>query len=212
MHLPVRLIIADDHALFIEGLALLFKDEQDFEVVTIANDGKELLRLLPQYPADVVLLDINMPRLNGLETARFIKQAHPALKIILLSTYNEEHLVQKAKTLDVHGYLLKTTNKAELLHTIRSVAGGATCFPNRLHTPTNEFEVHDSFLKQHSITKRESEILYLIKEGHTNQQIAQHLSLSIYTIETHRKNIMQKLGLKSTAALYKFLHEQPDNR
>jgi two-component system, NarL family, nitrate/nitrite response regulator NarL len=205
MSATISLIIADDHTLFIDGLKLLLKDEPDLRVVDIANDGKELLSLLPNNKADIVLLDINMPNLNGLDAARFVKQSFPALKIIMLSTYNDGHLVEKAKALGAHGYLLKTTNKEELLQTIRLVAAGQACFPYRQPLAKNEFDDNDTFLKKFNMTKRELEILQLIKTESTNQQIADKLFLSIYTIETHRKNIMQKLNLKSPVALHKFI-------
>lgn len=202
----INLVIADDHKLFIDGLCSLLKDEADMHIMDIANDGKELLSILQSVKPDIVLLDINMPGLNGLEAAKYIKQSHPSLKIIMLSTYNDEHLVDKSKSLGANGYLLKTTDKEELLQTIRLVWAGQACFPYRLPKTVNEFD-NDSFLKQFNLTKRELEILKLIKKEYTNQQIADELFLSIYTVETHRKNIMQKLNLKSPLALHKFLGE-----
>ncbi len=207
MSATIKLIIADDHNLFIDGLKLLIKDEPDMQVTEIANDGRELLSLLPGRNADIVLLDINMPNLNGLDAARFIKQSYPSLKIIMLSTYNDEHLVEKAKTLGANGYLLKTTNREELLQTIRLVASGQACFPYRQPFAKSGFDDNDNFLKQFNLTKLELEILQLIKTEATNQQIAKKLFLSIYTVETHRKNIMQKLNLHSPVALYKFISE-----
>ena len=203
----IQLIIADDHQLFIDGLKLLLKDEADIHVTAIANDGKELLDILEKYSADIVLLDINMPVLNGLDAARIIKQSHPLLKIILLSTYNDDHLVAKAKSIGANGYLLKTTNKDELLQTIRLVNNGQACFPYRQPAVKNDFDGNDHFLKQFNLTRREIEIIQLIKNNQTNQQIANTLFLSIYTIETHRKNIMQKLSLGSPSALMKFIIE-----
>lgn len=205
MEVIIKLIIADDHNLFIDGLRLLLKDEPDLQVTDIASDGKELLSILPTAKADIILLDINMPNLNGLDTAHYIKQTYPALKIIMLSTYNDDHLVEKAKTLGTNAYLLKTTNKEELLQTIRLVALGQACFPYRQPFIKNNFDGNDDFLKQFNLTKRESEILLLIKANNTNQQIADKLFLSVYTVETHRKNIMQKLGLKNPSALIKFI-------
>lgn len=202
----INLVIADDHRLFADGLSSLLRDEADMYILDIANDGKELLSILQSVKPDIVLLDINMPGLNGLEAAKYIKQSHPLLKIIMLSTYNDEHLVDKSKSLGANGYLLKTTDKAELLQTIRLVWAGQACFPYRLPKTINKFG-NDDFLKQFNLTKRELEILMLIKKEHTNQQIADELFLSVYTVETHRKNIMQKLNLKSPLALHKFLGE-----
>jgi DNA-binding NarL/FixJ family response regulator len=203
----INIIIADDHTLFIDGLKQLLKDEGDMQLTDIANNGKELLEILVNNNPDIILLDINMPVLNGLEAARHIKQSYPGIKIILLSTYNDEHLIEKGKSFGVNGYLLKTTNKEELLQTIRLVNKGQACFPYRKPASRNEFDDNDHFLKQFNLTKREKEILLLLKKNHTNQQIADGLFLSIYTVETHRKNIMYKLGLSNPASLMKFMIE-----
>ena len=206
MH-TIKLIIADDHTLFINGLQLLLKDESWIEILDIANDGRELLDLLQKKQPDLVLLDINMPNINGLDASRFIKQSYPAIKLIILSTYNEEHLVEKAKQIGINGYLLKNSSRDELIQTINMVMNGHTSFPYFTPKEISAFDNADSFLKQFNLTKRELEIIQLIKDGYTNQQIAEKLILSIYTIETHRKNIMHKLDLKTPVALHKFIAE-----
>jgi two-component system, NarL family, nitrate/nitrite response regulator NarL len=203
----VNIIIADDHKLFINGLQLLIKNEGWIEIIDIAYDGKELLSILHKKVPDIILLDINMPILNGFSAVHHIRQSFPLMKIIFLSTYNELHLIEKAKSLGVNGYLLKNSNKEELFQAIQLVASGHTCFPYSLRKDTNEFDAADDFLKQFNITKRELEILGLIKTNITNQQIANKLFLSIYTVETHRKNIMQKLGLNTPGGLMKFIIE-----
>lgn len=203
----IQIIIADDHYLFVDGLKLLLKNETDIAIMDVAGNGKELLDILESATADVILLDINMPVINGLEAARMIRQRKPYLKLIILSTYNDGHLIEKAKSIGVNGYLLKTTNKDELLQTIRLVYTGHACFPYMQPGFKNEFDGNDSFLRQFNLTKRETEILQLLKQNFTNMQIAEQLFLSIYTVETHRKNIMQKLHLNSPAALMKFIIE-----
>ncbi|MBC7850983.1 MAG: response regulator transcription factor [Chitinophagaceae bacterium] len=207
MHNKISIMIADDHLLFIDGLVLLLNNEPDLQVIEVANDGKELLECIKQTEPDLVLLDINMPKLNGLDTARYIKQSNPNIKVIMLSTYNEDHLVEKAKSYGANGYLLKNSSKAELLQTIRLVAEGKSCFPYRLPREPTGFDGNDQFLKSFNLTKRETEILGLIKQNLTNKLIAEKLFLSVYTIETHRKNIMQKLGLGTPGALMKFIIE-----
>lgn len=147
------------------------------------------------------------PKLNGLDAIKFIKQSYRQVKLIMLSTYNEDHIVEKAKQLGANGYLLKNSNKNELLQTIQLVMNNQTSFPYRPPAVDSGFDKENSFLKQFNITKREKEILTLIKNGFTNSEMAGHLVLSIYTIETHRKNIMQKLGLKTPAALMKWILE-----
>lgn len=204
--MKVRLVIADDHELFIDGLQSLLRDEPDIEVVNTAKNGKELLHMLSLQKADLVLLDINMPAMNGLDAIRYLRQSFPLVKTIILSTYNDEHLIERAKSEGANGYLLKTTSKDELLQTIRVVAGGQACFPYRNAGQDQQFTANDDFLKSLNLTKREKEILLLLRDQLTNQQIADKLFLSVYTVETHRKNIMQKLGLKSPTALHKFIY------
>ena len=203
----INIIIADDHTLFINGLKLLLKEEPWIEVIDVANDGKELLDILTKTIPDLILLDINMPVLNGLDAARYIKQTHSSVKLIILSTYNEDHLIDKAKQAGVNGYLLKNSSKEDLLQTIRLVINNQSAFPYLEPKKENVFDKEDSFLKQFNLTKREAEIIILLKNNLTNQQIADQLFLSIYTVETHRKNIMQKLGLKTPGALMKFIIE-----
>lgn len=201
----IKLIIADDHLLFIDGLRSLLKNEERILIVDVANDGKELLSLLQGQMPDIILMDINMPKLNGLDATKLIKQNYPIIRIIILSTYNEDHLIEKSKEYGANGYLLKNCTKAELLQSIYLVSEGHSCFPYRSPTPSNEFDSSDSFLKSYDLTKRELEIIRLIKFDYTNQQIAEKLFLSIYTVETHRKNIMHKLGLKHPLTLIKFI-------
>ena len=204
----IKIIIADDHTLFISGLQLLLKAESWIEVIDIANNGKELLDILIKTKPDLILLDINMPGLNGLDTARIIRQSHSTIKIIILSTYNEGHLIDKAKQVGVNGYILKNSSRDELLQTISLVMNNKTSFPYLEPKEENIFDKEDHFLKQFNLTKRETEIISLLKNSCTNHEIADKLFLSIYTVETHRKNIMQKLGLKTPTALMKFMIEQ----
>ena len=112
---PVKIIIADDHKLFIDGLQLLLKDEPWIEIIDVANDGKELLDILSHNLPDIILLDINMPLLNGLDATVHIKRAYTQVKIVILSTYNEDHLIERAKKSGVNGYLLKTATRTNFL-------------------------------------------------------------------------------------------------
>jgi len=201
----IDLVIADDHKLFIEGLQSILDQHPDIEIADIAENGKELLEIVRKKKPDVILLDINMPVINGLEALKYIKREFSTVKVIMLSTYSEEHLVEKAKAQGANGYLLKNVNKADLVQTINLVYQGQSCFPYRMPAGQSLPDEADSFLKQFNITKRESEIIQLIKTGLTNQQMSEQLHLSIYTVETHRKNIMQKLKLRTPAELVKFI-------
>lgn len=202
----LSVIIADDHTLFINGLRMLLENEPEIEILNVAADGKELLGLLHTYTPDLVLLDINMPGINGLEALKRIKAYYPKIKVIMLSTYNEEQLIEKAKAGGADGYLFKNVDKTELLSAMHTVRQGGTHFPQKIsQVANNAFDEPDPFLKQFQLTKREMELLQLIKQNYTNQQMADKLFLSIYTVETHRKNIMQKLQLKNPVELTKFI-------
>lgn len=201
----LSVIIADDHTLFINGLCMLLQNEPDIEIMNIAASGKEVMGLLHTHNPHLILLDINMPGINGFEVLKRVKAYYPKIKVIMLSTYNEEHLIEKAKAEGANGYLFKNAEKSELLQTMRAVAQGQFCFPCKHPVVNSTFDESDVFLKQFQLTKREMELLQFIKQNYTNQQMADHLHLSIYTVETHRKNIMQKLNLKNPVELTRFI-------
>lgn len=201
----LSVIIADDHTLFINGLCMLLQNEADIEIMNIAANGKEVMSLLHTHTPQLILLDINMPGINGFDVLKKVKAYYPKIKVIMLSTYNEEHLIEKAKAEGANGYLFKNAEKAELLQVMRSVAQGELCFPYKPQVVNSTFNESDTFLKQFQLTKRELELLQFIKQNYTNQQMANHLHLSIYTVETHRKNIMQKLNLKNPVELTRFI-------
>ncbi|REA63795.1 DNA-binding response regulator [Dyadobacter luteus] len=207
MNDPIKIIIADDHLLFIDGLKRLLEDDTSIKVINIANNGKELMHILQTHLPDLILMDINMPKMNGLSATQMIRQAYPHILVIMLSTYNEKHLIEKARESGANGYLIKDINKNDLLITIRKVLSGESGFPNYTKKNFMDFQHGDSFLKQSNLTKREIEIIQLIKTSQSNRQIADQLFLSIYTVETHRKNIMQKLGLNSPGQLMRFILE-----
>jgi two-component system nitrate/nitrite response regulator NarL len=206
MQLPVNIILADDHTLFADGIHSLLQMVPNITVLAIATNGQELMDLLPRHRPDIVILDINMPVLNGLDATKLIHQDFPHIRTIILSSYNDPHLTVLARSYGADGYLLKTCNKDELLAAIRQVSKGQPCFPpmGRIY----QQEAENPPFREFNLTRRETEILQLINQQFTNQQIATHLYLSIYTVETHRKNIMQKLQLKSPTALTRFLLEK----
>lgn len=207
MDTPTTIIIADDHPLFADGLSKLLDDEPDMNVFAIVKNGRALIDSVRNKQPDMILLDINMPLLNGLDAVKRIKQEYPKIKVLMLSTYGEDHLVEKAKSYGANGYLLKNADKEELIQVIRLIASGQSSFPYRINPSLNDFENGDNFLKKFNLSKRELELLGYIKQGFTNAQIADAIQLSIYTVETHRKNIMHKLNLNTPSALMKFIIE-----
>lgn len=209
MSLKINIMIADDHPLFVEGVKMILANDPVFNITGIANDGKQLLYLLTQQPeTDLILLDVNMPNLNGLDTIKYIKQSFGSVKVLMLSAYSDAKLVEEAKSAGADGYILKNSSRDELAGAIKMVNEGKTLFEvNKEIDHEDAFSKLDVFLRKYNLTKREKEILFYLKQTFTNQQIAEKLHLSIYTVETHRKNIMQKLQLNSPAALVKFMIE-----
>lgn len=206
----IKIVLADNHRLFIDGLRNLLSDKDDLNIVDFAFDGKELLNLLKLVHPDVILLDINMPGIDGFETAKRLKASYPIIRIILLTSYDDEIFFKKAKDIGVNGYLLKDCSKEELVDCIREVYVDDQIFylQKDIRKQTAN-EIDKNFINQFRITEREIEIAELLKEGLTNYQVADKLNISVHTVETHRKNVMHKLGVNNLASLLKFFN---DNR
>lgn len=206
----IKIVLADNHRLFIDGLRNLLSGEREIEILDFAFDGKELLQLLTVVYPDVILLDINMPGIDGFETAKRIKRTSPHIRIILLTSYDDELFFKKAKDITVNGYLLKDCSKDELVDCIRKVYADDKLFYQQAEINKQAPSDFDkNFINQFRITEREIEIVELLKEGLTNYQVADQLSISVHTVETHRKNVMHKLGVNNLASLLKFFN---DNR
>ena len=210
MSSAIKIILADNHRLFIDGLRNLLSDESDIDILDFAFDGKELLHLLTLAHPDLILLDINMPGLDGFEASKRIRKTDPRIRIVLLTSYDDELFIKKAKDLGVNGYLLKDCTKDELVDCIRKVHQDDKLFYRQYdikkHAPS---EFDKDFINQFRITDREIEIVELLKNGLTNYQVADQLNISVHTVETHRKNVMHKLGVNNLASLLKYFN---DNR
>lgn len=205
----IRIILADDHQLFTEGINALFENDTDFGITAIYHSGLPLLNEIDTINADVLLLDVKMGQPDGLAIlSKLIKKETP-VKIIMLSTFSDQLTIVECKKRGAHGYLLKNTSREELKATITKVINGEYVFDLLANIQENEEEKFNYCRENYKITKREWEILLLIKQQFTNQMISAALHLSIYTVETHRKNLMTKLGLKSPVGLFQFmqLHE-----
>lgn len=201
--MKIRIFLADDHKILRESLVILLQQENDIEIVGEASDGQrafqEILRLKP----DIAILDISMPQLNGLEVAARVKRDNPETKVIILTMHKNEESVARAYQTDVSGYVIKDNAFEELLKAIRIVQAGGIYLSTDI-TST----VVSGFVKNYNletakvdVTSREREIIQLLAEGNSNKEIAQMLNLSLKTVETHRSNIMHKLGFKSITDL-----------
>lgn len=203
---PIKIILADDHAIVRRGLAALLQLEGGYNVVAEAENGEEALRCAQEVLADVIILDLSMPRLNGLETTRRLVSQHPDIKILLLSMYDDEAFVTQALQAGASGYLLKRSMEDELFQALTVVMKG-----ERFISPIFSMSVKDLLADntmQDQLTPREREVLQLIAEGHTTAEIADLLAISPHTASRHRANLMQKLGSHTQAGLVRKAIEQ----
>jgi DNA-binding NarL/FixJ family response regulator len=200
--------LADDHAVVRDGLRALLEAEGDLIIVAEAADGLEALDLVRRHHPDVLLLDLVMPGMNGLEVARQAPQVSPRTKIVVLSMHADEAYVVQALTAGALGYVLKRSTGGELVHAIREVLAGR----RYLSAPLNDSLI-EAYLRKlradqsdpfGALTTREREVMQLAAEGHTSGEIAQRLVISPRTVEMHRANMMQKLGLHSHADLVRY--------
>lgn len=196
-----KIILADDHRLFRNGIKMLLERNDKITVVGEAGDGVELLELLEQVQADILLLDLNMPEMGGMEVLEKLK-GNRHLKVIALTMHAEGEYVAKAVRLGVAGYLLKDTQEEELNTAIERVMSGEKYF-NRKITELLISNMSTDFEDPKSLSPRELEVLEMVSNGLTTKEIAQHLFVSDRTIETHRVNIMKKLNASNTAELIK---------
>jgi len=202
----IRIVLADDHRVIRKGLCLLLESTPEFKVVGEASDGREAVALAETHHPDIVVLDIAMPLLNGIDAARQISSKLPHTGIVFLSMHSDEGYVLKALKSGGKAYLLKDSAEYDLINAIRAVHGGKAFFSPAINKmlveeylrQMREREIEDSY---DLLTTREHETLQLFAEGKTPKEVASILNLSVYTVETHRGNIFQKLNLHSTAEL-----------
>ncbi len=200
----LRIMLADDHAILRAGLKHVVEREPDMTVVAEAADGRQAVDLAPESGADVLVMDVAMPGLNGIEAARQILAKNPAMAVVILSMHIDEAYVLRSLRAGAKAYLLKESAETDVISAIRAVVAGKSFFSPKVTKLLQEEYVQrlqqdgkeDSY---DALTPREREILQMIAEGQANKDVANKLNLSLYTVETHRGNILQKLGLRSAA-------------
>jgi two-component system, NarL family, response regulator NreC len=207
---PIRILIADDHAIFRSGLRELLRADSDLEVVGEAGDGAETLRLAAALSPDLVLLDITMPEGGGIATARRLKEENPELAVVFLTMHEDESLLSEALRAGAAGYVIKRAEAFELLQAIQAASRGDIY----VHPAMTRALLRQPVTTQHrrgtpapALTPRELDVLRLLVRGNTNRQIADLLGLSPRTIESHRANLMAKLGLTSRVELVDYAEE-----
>lgn len=204
----IQLLIADDHAILRDGIASLLAAESSFTVVCKAANGYEVLDAISEQPVDVCLLDINMPGLDGIETAKLIRQRKPGIKIIMLTTYNDREIISELVHIGVSGYLLKNSDKEELVEAIHKVMKGRHYFSEEVEKIILEGLAEKKTGEVIPLTERELEVVQLLAREYTNDKIAAELHISYRTVETHRKNIMQKTKSSNLAGLIKYAYSK----
>ena len=205
----IKVLLAEDHTIVREGLRLLLALEEDIEIMCEAEDGRRAVELAKKLQPDVVVLDIGMPLLNGLEAARQILHTHPAIRILILSAHDDDAYIEHAVGLGVSGFLIKQTSATNLAKAVRTVAGGKAYFSPSIGKRLSQYERKDnqrtmSKIPRFKLTSRESEVLQLIAEGMANKQTASELGISIKTVEKHRQALMDKLNVHDTAGLTRY--------
>jgi DNA-binding NarL/FixJ family response regulator len=204
----LRVLLADDHTLVRAGMRALLSELPGVEVVAETGDGREALQLVREKKPDIALIDISMPGLNGLEAARRIVHDHPTTRVIMVSMHGDDESVRRALTAGASGYLLKNSDRRELELALRAVARGDTWLSSSLTK-----RVVAAFTQGNAIptegplallTPRQREVLQLVAEGHSNKEIASRLNVALKTVETHRTELMERLGIHGVASLVRY--------
>lgn len=208
--MSIRILIADDHGLIRAGLRALLQDEPDLEVVGEAGDGISLLSLAAALKPDIVLMDISMPGMSGIEATQQLRVICPATRVLALTVHEDEGMLRKMIRAGAHGYIIKRAVESDLLQAIQVVSQGYIyVHPSLTGALVQDLSPHKSPTEssQEVLTARETDVLLLLARGYTNQQIAKELNLSARTIEGYRANLVNKLGMKSRVELMNYVEQ-----
>ena len=218
----IKVALADDHEIVRYGIKMVLEDDPEIDVIWEASDGQETLDKMAEEAPDVLVVDIRMPLLTGLEVTQKLKQDDPSVKIVMLTMHDDSEYVLKSMQFGADGYLLKDTNKTEFNKAVKLVNSGQKYFSGDISTtivnsflgggnpnPNAEVATETLVAQDYGLTKREKQILKLIYDGVSNKEIAEHLDKSVRTIETHRFNIMKKLGVNNITELLRKIHTEP---
>lgn len=206
----IKVLLADDHQMILDGLSMLLDQEPDIEKVQEVTDGELVMKVLETVEVDIVVLDIEMPRMDGIETSRAIKAKYPEVKILILTMYNKKSFIEQLVQAGAMGYILKNRGKEELIDAIRKIANGGKYFGDSVtETLINSLIDDNETSKPIAVvlTRREKEILQHIIQGMSTPQIAEKLFIANSTVESHRRNLIDKTGVPNTKALIAFAYE-----
>jgi DNA-binding NarL/FixJ family response regulator len=207
--LNIRVLVADDHAIVREGLGIMLGNQPDMEVVGLATNGREAIRMVDQYQPDVAVMDISMPELNGIEAIQQMLPRHPRMKVIVLSIHETKPYVYRALKAGANGYLIKETAGLEVVEAVRAVYRGERYLSQRISDLVTDvsfrkLEGSKEVSPLEQLSPREREILQLVAEGKTSQEIAEIISISPKSVDTYRSRLMHKIGVEDVAGLVKF--------
>jgi DNA-binding NarL/FixJ family response regulator len=202
--MTLNLVIADDHPLLVDGLKNVLEEIQDVKVVATAGNGFELINILRKTPVDLVLLDLQMPKMDGIDSLKILKTDFPKVKIVVFTNYGQPKLIKEIKSLGAGGYLLKNSTSVVLKEAVRTVAQGGTWFEDLNPEIKQSALLINDFMKKYKLTDRETEIIRKIAAGFTTKEIALQLYVSEFTINTHRRNICRKLNIYTPVGLLNF--------
>lgn len=205
----INILLANDHRIITEGISNLLADVPEINVVMACENGEEVLDRLQHLQIDIVLLDIDMPKMNGIECAEKVLEQYPKVKVAMLTMHKEKALIQKLLEMGVKGYFLKTIVKSELEHALKTIATGGEYFPSDvtkalLQKQTVETTQTETSPLLQELSERECEIVTLIAAGFSTKEIGEKLFISHRTVDTHRTNIMRKLEVNNVAGLIRF--------
>ncbi len=204
----MKIIIADDHLLFVDGLRALLEEMGDIEIMAAVNNGRQLLDCLYKMHPDLVLMDLNMPGLDGIETLKILKEKFPNTKVMVLTSYYQQELIREMKLYGARGFILKSNSISRLKEAIYAVAGGGLWFTDEAQSePYGSPYFIDDFMKKYHLTKREVEIIKMVASGQTTKAIAEKLFISEFTVNAHRRNISRKIDIHTPVGLLNFAKE-----
>jgi two-component system, NarL family, nitrate/nitrite response regulator NarL len=211
----INVFVVDDHQIFLDGIVSLLTDEADIRITGTAHNGKQAIEKIKNSKTDVVLMDINMPVMDGIEATKHLRNSNPEIRILMLTMYNEPRFIKECLEIGAKGYVLKNISKDDLVKAIHTVYQDKPYLDNEAQeklinsiSSKEEEDTRDYDELAAQITQREMEILQLIALGLTSQDIANKLFISKNTVETHRKNMLAKLNVNNTAALLKIAYKK----
>jgi len=204
-----KIILADDHEIMLDGLSYIIDSMPNMKITRYARNGVELIEFVEKDMPDICLIDLDMPKMNGFDASEKLLSKYPDIKIIILTMHKEKSLIKRMKDIGIMGYLIKSSDKDELVFAINRVLKGKTYFSEIIPDNTSKKKTNQSseIQKIFSITKREHEIIQLLCDGDSNKQIAEKLFISHKTVDNHRTKIMQKLELHNVVELVRFCYK-----